>query len=258
MVVALVAWGAFVLLEPHGLGWLVIPIAVVATLGVAGVRWWTLRRGGLGASREAAWAEATIDDAQRPRAIAEVRGARGKLDPSNDEQRGRYARLTVLLAQLLDADGDNAQAQQVLEGIDLDTLGPIDAAVVRHGRAAMKLRAEDWQGALAALGKGNRTGTRELDLRLDLLEASARLELGETDRAMQIATRVRRAAGADEELMVEARVVRAAALDKSGQRDEAVKVIQSLGPDLITMLGLLGQRRVRELAAAARGRGAGA
>jgi len=257
-VVALVAWGAFVLLEPHGLGWLVIPIAVVATLGVAGVRFWMLRRGGMAAAREAIWAEATIDDEKRPTAIAEVREARAKLDPSSEKQRGDHARLSVLLAQLLDADGDNAQAQRVLEDVDLGRLKPIDAAVVRHGRAAMKLRAEDWAGALAALGKGNRTGARELDLRLDLLEASARLELGQTDRAMKTATRVRRAAGADEELMVEARVVRAAALDKSGQRDEAVKVIQSLGPDLISMLSMLGQRRVRELAAEARARGGGA
>lgn len=254
IVVALAAWAGFMLLEPYGLGWVVLPVALALTLLVAFGRWWWRRRQGGTAHREAAWAEAMVEPARRPKAIAEIRKAVSALEPVTDTTRGEHARLTVLLAQILDADGKNAEGRALVDALELGALGAVDAAVVRHGRAVLALRGADPKGALEALTpRPRKTGEPELDLRLDLLEASARLELGEASAALETATRVRRAAGGDEELMVEARVVRAAALDALGQRDEAVQVVRSLGAETIAMLEKLGQPRVRALAQAARG-----
>jgi hypothetical protein len=251
-VVALAAWAGFVLLEPYGYGWVVLPVALLLTLLMAFGRVWLLRRGGMAPLREAAWADAVVDKARRPKAIAEVRAARAKVEGKSDA-RAEHARLGVLLAQLLDAQGDNAEGRALLDAIDTEVLALIDASLVRHGRAALALRAADPQGALDALRRRpKRTGEPELDLRLDLLEASARLELGEANEALETATRVRRAAGGDDELIVEARVLRAAALDAMGQRDDAVEVVRSLGEETIAMLLELGQPRVRSLAEAAR------
>ena len=251
-VVALAAWAGFALLEPYGYGWVVLPAALLVTLLMAFGRVWILRRRGGAASREAAWADAVVDKARRPKAIAEVREARTKVEARSDA-RAEHARLTVLLAQLLDAQGDNAEGRSLLDAVDVGSLELIDASLVRHGRAALALRAADPKGALEALrGRPKKTGEPELDLRLDLLEASAKLELGEASEALETATRVRRAAGGDEELIVEARVLRAAALDAMGQRADAVEVVRSLGEETIAMLVELGQPRVRSLAEAAR------
>ena len=248
-IVALAAWAGFVLLEPYGYGWVVLPAALIVTLLMSFGRVWLLRRRGMAPSREARWAEAVVDRARRPKAIAEVRTARTKAEG----KRAEHARLTVLLAQLLDAQGENTEGRALLEALDTEPLELIDASLVRHGRAALALRAGDAKGALGALrGRPKKTGEPELDLRLDLLEASAKLELGEASEALETATRVRRAAGGDEELIVEARVLRAAALDAMGQRDDALEVVRSLGQETIAMLVELGQPRVRALAEAAR------
>ena len=251
VIVALLAWATFVLLEPYGLGWVVLPAALVVTLAVALGRWWWLRKRGVG--REALWADAMVDARRRPKAIAEVREAARKLEPVTAATRSTHARLSALLAQLLDAHGKNDEGRTLLDAIDLGPLGAVDAAVVRHGRAVLALRADDPKGALAVLaGRPRKSGEPELDLRLDLLEASAKLELGEASAALDTATRVRRAAGGDEELIVEAHVVRATTLDALGQRADAVEVVRSLGPETIAMLTQLAPRRIRDLAEAAR------
>lgn len=254
--VAIAAFAVFHLLEPYDLGWVVLPAAVLATVLVGAVRWTWIRRKHAVIVREQAWAEAVLDDGRRPRAIADVRRAVADLLPVTHATRSEHARLTVLLAQLLDADGSNEEGQRLLDAIPSEGLGPVDAAVLRHGQAVLRLRAEQPERALeAVLARPRASGESELDLRLELLEASARLELGEPDRALETATRVRRAAGGDEELVLEARVVRAAALDVLGQRDEAVAVLRSLGDDVVEMLASLGQPRVRDLAEAARAAG---
>ncbi len=251
--VATAAYAAFVWLQPRGLGWVVLPAALVSTLLVSGYRWMRVRRAGASGGREGRWAEAMLDTAKRPAAVAEVRREVARLEPVREATRSEHARLTVLLAQLLDAGGRNDEGLRLLDGLDFDALGPVDAALVRHGLAVLRLRADDARGALEVLeGRRGKSGEPELDLRLDLLEASARLELGEPERALETATRARRAAGGDEELIVEARVVRAAALDALGNRSDALDVLRSLGADVIEMLSQLGQRRVRELAEAAR------
>jgi len=242
--VAGVAWAAFVVLEPRGLGWLVLPAAVALTLGLGAARWVRLRRRQVIAEREASWAEALLDPARRPEVIEEVRRAVHAADDG-----GRRARLTALLSELLDVSGRRDEAREILDGFDRSAPSPVDGGVLRHAHAVFLLRAGEPERALEVLSHGPpRVGDREIDLRLELIRASARLEVGEAEQALETATRVRRKAAGDEALIVEARVVRAAALDALGQRDEAIEVVRSLGPEMLRVLETLGQPRVRGLA----------
>jgi hypothetical protein len=54
--------------------------------------------------------------------------------------------------------------------------------------------------------------------------------------------------GVDVSVRTEARVVRAAALDALGRREEAMVVLAALGRESLTPLSRLGQPRVRALA----------
>jgi len=242
--VALAAAALFQILSPHGLGWLVIPAAIVASVVWTAFRWKRVRRG----AREERWAAAVLDDSARPGAIRALERELGAGEPTDPRERSRRVRLRVLLAELLDAEGRNDEARELLDAVDPETMTALDAAVVRHGRAVVRLRAGDYEGARDSVGDAPRTGARELDLRIELIAASSALELGDAKGALEAATRVRRRARGDPALTVEARVVRAAALDASGDRDEALKVVRSLGPEMIAMLQKLGQPRVRALA----------
>ena len=59
---------------------------------------------------------------------------------------------------------------------------------------------------------------------------------------------VRRRAGGDAALIVEARVLRAAAMDAMGNRSDALDIIGTLGQEVIGMLVRFGQPRVQALA----------
>jgi len=254
LLVAIAAWVLFTVLEPHGLGWAVLPLAIAATLLVAGLRYlrlrWARRRG----QDEQGWADALLDPDARPRAIAQVRAARARLGPPTPRTRSRHARLSVLLAELLDAEGRADEARALLDGVDMDVLGRMDQAAVRHGRAMLRLRAGQPEDCLRVLETRQRScGDDDLDMRLSLLEASARLEMGETQEAIQTAKRIRDRAGGDESLLMEARVVRAAALDAAGDRSGALDAVRSLGPSMVAVLCALGQPRVRSLAEEVRG-----
>jgi hypothetical protein len=211
-----------------------------------GYEWWRRRRGSL-TSREDAWADAVLDRARRPGAIAEIRATMRGLGALTSRTRPDHARLSVLLAELLDADGKSDDARRVLDDVNVAVIDPVTASLVRHGRAVVRLRAGDAKGARAALAEVRTTGVAELDARIALLGASIGIELGEHEAALATATRVRQEAGADEQLLTEARVVRAAALDAAGQTEEARTIVRSLGPAMIEVLRALGSPRVRKL-----------
>lgn len=199
-------------------------------------------------TRELRWEAAIFDGARRPRAVAEVQKALKKLMPVTQRTRVEHARLSVLLAELLDAQGDYAEAMAAVDGLSIEALPALQAGLVRHTRAVTHLRGSDAQGAMKALSAREPSGDPELDVRLNLLEAYAQIELGQIDAGLQAADAVAQKTGVDSSVITEARVVRAAALDAQGRREDALVVLAALGRESLSPLSELGHPRVRELA----------
>jgi len=199
-------------------------------------------------ARELRWEDAIFEAARRPRAIREVQKAIRKLAPVNQRTRAEHARLSVLLAELLDAQGDYAEAMASVDALETGTLPALQVGLVQHTRAVTHLRGSDAQGALKALEARAPSGDQELDLRLGLLEAYAYIELGQIDRGLQTADAVTQRSGVDSSVVTEARVVRAAALDAQGRREDALVQLAALGRESLAPLSELGHPRVRELA----------
>jgi len=198
--------------------------------------------------REARWEQAIYDGKDRGRSIAEVKAARAKIKPSQVSKRGELARLSVLLSELLDADGNWDSARAVIDAVPLGGLSHLEAGLVRHTRAVVHLRAGDPLAALAALAERDGTGDGELDQRLELLEMYAQIEGGDARPGLERAEAIAQRDNIDESVRTEARVVRAAALDKLERREEALVVLAALGRESLVPLSQLGQPRVRALA----------
>ncbi|MET0341997.1 MAG: hypothetical protein ABW252_13410 [Polyangiales bacterium] len=243
LVVALAASLVLAWASARGLSWVGWSVALgmfALLLGLGLVR----RNPWSRAARERRWEAALHTPAARPRAIAGLRRALARTVPSSAE----HARLAVLLAELLDAEGRYADASAVVDAIVLEVLTPLDAALVRHTRAVTHLRGSQPVAALHAVEGRLPSGDLELDQRLGLLATYARLELGEAEAALAEARAVEVARDADESVVLEARVVRAAALDALGRREEALVTLAALGRDSLLPLAELGQPRVRALA----------
>ena len=128
-------------------------------------------------------------------------------------------------------------------------LPKLDAGLVRHTRAVILLRAGDPVAALGALDKRDETGDQELDQRLELLEAAdAQIENGDPRPGLLRAEAMTQREHVDDSVRTEARVVRAAALDALGRREEALVVLAALGRESLQPLSQLGQPRIRALA----------
>jgi hypothetical protein len=201
--------------------------------------------------REQGWELAIFRPALRPKAIEQLRRGIAKLTPVTHRTRSEHARLSVLLAELLDAQGDYEGAMAVIDAVVLTALSPLEAGLVRHTHAVVHLRATDAAGARRVLGQREPTGDRELDQRLYLLELYARAEQGEASFAQQEAEKLALADDVHESVVAEARVVWAAALDAAGKREDALVVLMALGRDTLAPLAELGQPRARSLAQAA-------
>ena len=246
ILLAFALYVALVWSERRDLPWVGYAVAggLLAVLGVLSLRTSLARRR---QQREDRWERALYDAALRPRAIRELsahlRGVSRGL-----RARSERARLSVMLAELHDADADYAAAMAVVDVVQLDGLSPLDAGVVSHTRAVVHLRGGDVAGALSALSGRAPSGDSELDARLDLLEAYARAERGETQAALDEAHRVEKLPALDPSVRLEARVVRAAALDVEGKREEALVTLAALGRESLRVLSDIGQPRVRELA----------
>ena len=246
-VVALAASAAIFWANSRGLGWLGWSIAVGLLSALFGINLFRTTFGKRG-QRDARWEAALFAPEKRPRAIAEVRRALRALMPVKQRTRSEHTRLAVMLAELLDANGEYDEASAVVDPIPLETLSPLEAALVRHTRAVTHLRGEDANGALRALSGRTQSGDQELDQRLELLESYAKLELGDANSALKLAGELEQQRDVEESVVLEARVVRAAALDALGRREEALVTLAALGRDSLVPLADLGQPRIRALA----------
>ena len=246
-VVALLASAAIAWANARELGWIGWIVAIGLLIGVLGMRFMKLPFA-VRQRPEARWESALYAPHKRAKAIQEVRRALRKLEPVRQRSRGEHTRFSILLAELLDAEGQCREASDVVDALPLEALGPLDAALVRHTRAVTHLRAADAQGALQALEGRLASGDLELEQRLSLLESYAKLELGEPGQALAFAATLEGTRGIDESVVLEARVVRAAALDALGRREEALVALAALGRESLEPLAELGQPRVRALA----------
>ncbi|MCZ7684074.1 MAG: hypothetical protein M5U28_37005 [Sandaracinaceae bacterium] len=244
--IAAAAWLAFHLLRPQGLGWTVPVAAAVAALAWIAFRMMQVRRHREEDSRADRWAEALMDPPLRPGAIRELRAELGALD--GKKHAARHARLTLVLAELLEADGDPAAAREALGAVRLGALTERTRTMVQHARAVAALSAGDVEGAAELLDALAPVGERELDLRVRALRGFVLAEKGEAERALELAEELRIDAASDADLRMEARVLKAVALDVAGDRADAVKVLRALGEEMLGVLLVLGLPRVRELA----------
>jgi hypothetical protein len=243
------AWLAFHWLEPQGLGW-VVPV-VAAALALAWIGWRYRRLQQQRASDAAAdrWAEALLDPPLRPEAIRGLRTELASLRPRGGRDAGQHARLSLVLAELLEADGDPQGALDALRSVNLPALPERTRAMVRHARAVASLSAGDVEAAAAALDAiGGATGERDVDLRVRALRGLIAVERGEAEHALELAEELRVDAGSDGDLRLEARVLKAAALDALGERADALAVMRALGEEMLGVLLVLGLPRVRRLA----------
>ncbi len=249
-VVAIAAYFAFRWLEPQGLGWVVLLVAGVAAAAWIGWRAYRIRRARAEDARADRWAQALMSPPERPAAVRELREAIAGLDLAKARSRTERAHLTLVLAELLEADGDPAGALEALEALPADALGERLAAVVRHARAVSHLSAGDPAAAREALDEApGRSGDRQVDLRIRMLRGLILAETGDAEGALEAAEHARDEAGDDADLRTEARLLKAAALDAAGDRPDALRVMAAVGDEMLEVLTVLGLPRIRGLAA---------
>jgi len=251
LTVAAAAWLAYIVLDSLGLGWLLLPAGLVLTLAIALYRYRRVKKHSTSAGRAERWMAAALDDGERPKAIEEARRAVDSYGKVTERNRAERARLMVVYAELLDADDQGEAAGKVLETLELEGLSLAERALVCHCRAAHGLRMGDLETAFAATEQAPaRCGSPGLDLRLELIRAAVVLEQDPegAHKALDTSMHVRRRAGGDAALIVEARVLRAAAMDAMGNRSDALDIIGTLGQEVIGMLVRFGQPRVQALA----------
>jgi hypothetical protein len=249
----IVAWFLYQVLDHFDRAWLFLPI-----VGLVFFSWVAeqARRVYVRRRKEADWDrwEAAVGKPEaRPAAIAEVRAALERSRRFGDRLRQEQAHLSVVLAELLEANGRAEEASRVLAKVDLDNLTPAQAVVVRHAKIVAYLSAGSLDDAEAALEvRAKDSGEPDMDARLDLLGAMIRIERGDAAKALETADEVEKRFEADPGLRAEARVVRAAALDAKGHREDAIGVMKTLDAATLSSLEMLGPPRVKPLAADAR------
>ncbi|MGF1465257.1 MAG: hypothetical protein ACFCGT_03910 [Sandaracinaceae bacterium] len=242
--IALVAALAYRVLAPRGLGWtLLLGAGLIALVYLS----WSLRRrrGERQAAREAErFAQALLDSEVRAVRVPELRAEWVAL-----EGRGapvERARVGRALAELLDADGATEEALAVLDETDASTLPAAEAERTFHARALVALgggRLERAREALDAV-----TPSPELEPRFRLLRGFLAVEEGRAEEALEGAVALREAV-ADRDVRLEARVLKAVALDALGDPGDALQVLGAIDPATRRALTLLGLPRVRRLAA---------
>jgi len=199
-------------------------------------------------AKESRWDLAVDDPAERPTAIEQARRSLSSITPPAPKNRGDFVRISLTLAELLDADERYTEAVTVADGIALGGLSAIDEGLVRHTQAVTHLRASDTQGAVRALRGRAVSGDRELDERLSLLDAYTDAELGNTDAAMAKLEVIETDETLDPSVAAETRVVRAAVLDACGEHEEALVVLAAVGRANLQPIAQLGLPRVRAMA----------
>lgn len=252
---AVVAWFLYQVLDHYGYAYLFLPIVGTVFLlwfGEQARRIYTRRKKERDWDR---WEAAIVDPEQRSGAIAEVRAALTRAQRLGPRLKQEQAHLSVILAELLDANGTPREGTRVLAKVDLESLSPAQAVAVRHAKVVTYLSAgmiDDAETALAVRARDS--GEPDMDARLDLLGAMIAIERDDPARALEVADEVEQRLPDDESIRAEARVVRAAALDAQGEAERALDVMRTLDDATLDGLAKLGPERVRPLAAAARAR----
>lgn len=250
VLVALAAWLAFQWLEPKGLGWVVLVAAGLFVAMWIGYRAALARRRRAEEAQADRWAEALMFPPERPQAVRELEAEIAALDPSAPKQAHRHARLTLVLAELLEADGEPLKALEALDRVDEDAVGERMTAVLGHARAVSWLSAGEPAKARQALDElPGPCGDRAVDLRVRMTRGLIAAEEGDAGEALEIARLARDEAGDDADLRLEARLLKAVALDAAGDREDARKVLHAVEDDMLEVLTRLGLPRVRRLSA---------
>src|SRR5688572_26957514 len=109
--VGVAAWIAFSWLAPSGRGWIALVVALGLVAGWIGFRWLVVRRRRAEEARADRWASALFDPPRRAEAMVEIRAELARADRKTDA----YARIALVLAEMLEADGDTAGARAVLD-----------------------------------------------------------------------------------------------------------------------------------------------
>ncbi len=248
---AVLAWGLFRVLDGRGHGALFLPI-----VGVVFLLWVAEQLRGRHVRRKKErdwdrWEASVLDEEGRGTALAEVRAALARSLRFGPRLKQEQAHLSVILAELLDASDQSAEAARVLARVDLAALPPGQAVVVRHAKAVAYLEAgllDDAEATLAV--RDLESGVPDMDARLDLLGGLLEVERGRPERALEIVSKVE-AKAADPAIKDECVVLRAIADDARGARDEATAGLRALDPDTLEVLRRVGPRRVRSLAQSA-------
>ena len=253
--VAFVGFCAFALyhgLAAFGRGWLMVPMAVVASAGWAFLAMKNRQRTDRRQAQWDRWEQAVFEDAARPKAILEVRQELQRVQRLGKALRNEAAHLSVILAELLDSSDRAEEACEVLGKIRLNELDPTRAVVVRHAKAVVQLAAGRLDDLAATLASHQPPTEPDMDARIALLGRMLLVERGEIEKALDgldlIAARV---ANDESGLVDDALVVRASALGASDNEPEALALLRTLGAPLLEGLAKLGAPRVRLLAARA-------
>ena len=253
--VAFVGFCAFALyhgLAAFGYGWLMVPMAVVASAGWAFLAMKNRQRTERRQAQWDRWEEAVFEDAARPKAILEVRQELQRVQRLGKALRNEAAHLSVILAELLDASDRAEEACEVLGKIRVNELDPTRAVVVRHAKAVVQLAAGRLDDFAATLASHQPPTEPDMDARIALLGRMLFVERGEVEKALDgldlIAARV---PNDESGLVDDALVVRACALGASDKEPEALTLLRTLGAPLLEGLAKLGAPRVRVLAARA-------
>lgn len=249
IVIAVAVFFLFQWLQPQGLGWLVwVLVGVSAALWV-GWRTLRIRRARAADARADRWATALMNPPERPTVVRELREAIAELDESSPRALAERAHLTLVLAELLEADGEPEAALEALEALPEPRLEERMSAVVRHARAVSHLSAGRPESAREVLDElPGPCGDRSVDLRIRMMRGIIAAETGDPESALEVAEHTRDEAGDDNDLKTEARLLKAIALDAAGDRADAIKVMHVLGDEMLDVLAILGLPRVRELA----------
>jgi tetratricopeptide (TPR) repeat protein len=246
------AWAGYAFLSPKGLGWVVPVVALGLALVWVGYRFVVVRRRRAELAQADRWADALMSPPERPAAVTEIKAALARCDRASAKGAHEHARLSLVLAELLEADGEPAEAIRALAEVKLDALSERMRTLVAHARAVASISAGDAEAAQAALeGVPSRSGDKSIDMRVRLMKGVILAERGEAERALEIAEQARKDASGDSDLVVEARLLKAIALDALGDRADAVKVMRAIGEDVLGVLVVLGLPRVKKLAEAA-------
>lgn len=246
--VAVLAWLGFRWLEPRGLGGM--GLGVAGALAIAWIFWraMRIRRQRASDAQSDRWAEALMSPPERPAAILHLREELAALDPKKDA--ASHARLTLVLAELLEADGSPDEALDALAAVRLPELNDTLGAVVCHARAVSHLSAGDPAKAAEALdAMAGPTGDRAIDTRVRLMRGLIAAESGDGEEALQIAELCREEAAGEADVILEARVLEAVALDVRGDHEDALMAMRVISEDMLEVLAVLGLPRVRALAA---------